>query len=42
MSHQNAQISSLIHPKLFIFGKSKEETSIYYFTKAIYISPAFA
>src|SRR3954470_13546530 len=33
LSHQIAKISSLNHPKSLIFGKSKEEALIYYFTK---------
>jgi hypothetical protein len=41
LSQKNHLISSLNHAKLLIFGKSKEKTPIYYFTKAFLIPPAF-
>jgi hypothetical protein len=41
LSHKNHLISSLDHPKLLLFGESKENTPIYYFTKAFLIPPTF-
>jgi hypothetical protein len=41
-SHQATRISSLTHPKLLIFGESKEEALIYIPTEAIYFPLSFA
>ena len=41
LSHQIAKISLLHHPKSLIFGESKEEALIYYFTKRDVRSPSF-